>query len=1095
MFSFRRLSGCPSVLCVSILFSFSALAQVDTGTIAGTVRDSSKAVISGASVTIRNLETGLETKTIANALGQYVSPPLQPGPYRITAEMQGFQRTQTTVTLELNRRVVVELILQLGTVEQTLTITAEAPLLESETTTVGNLRTEQAVKELPLNGRNFATLLGLATGVTPAMTQRGGQPLTAVRGETANSANGMGFRSNRFLVDGLDNTENHNGQGILIHPPVEAVQEINIQTSVPTAEFGRGGVNVNVRLKSGTQAFHGSLFEFLRNAALDAKNFFDSPDRKIPPFVQNQFGVVVGGPLLLPGYNRNRNKTFFFFSYEGLRNRQAQTFLSTVPLAAFRRGDFSAHPNAIFDPASGRRTSAGVVRDRYPNNTIPASQFDRVGQNLINLFPDPNLPGISNNYLVNPPQPNDSNNVDMKIDQNFSDNDRAFFRFSRHNYNQTRPGALPAPAWGSTAAGLSRNPLHQFVASYTHLFSTSVVNEARAGVGRLFIDSRNANYGVNVAEQVGIPGINGGDDPLRSGLPQIGISGYPTIGDSGFRPALIISENWQYSDNLSWYKGAHSLKFGVEHLRRRYNLLQTTAAHGIYSVSGAFTQDLISSKGTGIGVADLLLGVPTSGNINSLGGMRGYRRPELALYFQDSWKVTRALTLNFGLRYEAFLGYPYIEVNDRMANFLPDKGDVFVVNTGDLPERSGTTTDWNNFGPRVGLAYKLGNRTVLRSAFGVFYQAEPVPETNLPGVNPPFSGSAAFSNDRADFVGARRFSQGFPLPDTLVFPTEGAALFSIERDFQIPYASQWNAGVQHQLSSQTLLSVNYVGTKGTGLLLAPNINQPRPGPGAVNPRRPFPRFGNIADVESAGSSIYHSLQLSAEKRMTGGLSFLASYTWSHAIDNGGFIGGRQNLYDLAAERGNGDVDMRHRFITSWSWALPFGRGRRFLGDAHGLGQVFLGGWQLNGISSIYSGLPFTVNSGINTLNGSGGRRADRLGQGSLPDSERTLRRFFDTDAFAVPGQFQFGNSGRNILTGPGTVQFDFSVFKSFHFDERERYRLDFRTEIFNLFNTPQFNNPASSIGTVAAGTISSAGSKTTFQRTSRQVQFALKFNF
>ena len=1082
-----------AVTCAVLLLTASAAAQVDTGTIAGTIQDASEAVLPDASVTIRNDATGVATQLRTNEQGRYVAPPLQPGPYTVTAEMAGFQRTQTSITLTLNQRAVVDLTLQVGNVESTVTVTSEAPLLQTETSSVSTLKTEQAVKETPLNGRNFAMLLGLSAGVVPAVQQRAGPPLTATRGETANSVNGMGFRANRFLVDGLDNTENHNGQGILIHPPLEAIQEINVQSSVPSAEFGRGGGNVNVRLKSGTRDFHGTLFEFHRNAALDAKNFFDSPTTDIPPFVQNQFGAVVGGPVALGSYNRNRDKTFFLFNYEGLRNRQAQTFRVTTPLTAMRQGDFSAHPNRIYDPTTSQSTANGIVRDPYPNNTIPDSQINPVGRNIMALFPDPNLSGLANNYTSNPSQPTDSNNFDVKIDQNFSQYDTAFFRYSQHSFEQNIAGPFPAPAWGSTAAGLSRDPVHQFVMSYTHLFSSTLVNEARAGVGRLFIDGRNSNYGVNVADQLGIPGINGGDDPLQSGMPQITITGLPVIGDSGFRPALVISENWQYSDNLSWYKGSHTFKFGVEYLRRRYNLLQTTAAHGTYAVTGQYTQNLVSSAGTGVGAADTLLGAPSSGTINALGGMRGFRRPELYLYAQDDWKITSRLTMNYGLRYEIFYGYPYTEVYDRQANFLPERGAAFVVNTTDLPERSGTTTDYNNIGPRLGLAYKVDDRTVIRAAYGIFYQAESIPETNLPGVNPPFNGSAQFANDRANFTAARRFSEGFPLSVNL--GATGTSLFSIEREFGIPYASQWNLGVQRQLPKDMLFTANYVGTKGTSLILAPNINQPAPGPGAVNPRRPYPTFGTINHVMSQGSSTYHSLQVTGEKRLSGNLGYSLAYTYSKGIDNGGFLGGRQNINDLEAERARSATDQNHRFLTSWYYILPVGRGQKYLSDSPGWVNAILGGWQFNGIASLYTGLPYTVNSSINTLNGSGGQRADRIGDGALSGDERTLQRFFDIDAFAVPGQYLFGNSGVNILTGPSTTQFDMSVFKRFFLDEQQRTRFEFRAEFFNAFNTPQFNTPAANIGNPNAGTISSAGSKTTFQRTSRQIQFALKFFF
>jgi hypothetical protein len=1081
---------------VAALFvSAVVLAQVDTGTIAGSVTDQSGAVLPDVALTIRGEASGQEYRVATNSAGQFVSPPLQPGPYYVSASRQGFRRANAKVELTLNQRAVLNIALEVGATEQEVTVTAEAPLLESESTTVGNLRTSQSVRDLPLNGRNFANLFGLAAGVVPAQTQVQGLSLTPARGSIANSVNGAGFRANRIMVDGLDNTESHNGQGIILYPSIEAVQEFSMQTSVPPAEFGRGGGNMSIRIKSGTREFRGALFEFFRNSALDAKNFFDAPG-KTAPFRNNQFGGVIGGPLLLPGgFNRNREKTFFFFSYEGARTRQAQTFVSNVPLAEMKRGDFSASRNVLFDPATGRTVAQGVQRDPFPGNRIPEARLDSAGRNTLALFPDPFLPGQASNYRSNPSQPRTQNNWDLKIDHRIGANDQMFSRYARHVTNEFTPGALPAPAWGNTSAGLSRYPVQQFVISETHIFSPVLVNEARAGVGRLFIDSRHPNYGDNVAERLGIAGINGGNDPIRSGMPLINITGLTSIGDTGSRPAIITSENWQYIDNLSWYRGKHSLKFGAEVVRRRYNLLQTSSAHGVFSFTGAYTQNLLTPANTGLGAADLLLGTPINGNINTLSGTRGFRRTEYNFYVQDAWKLTPALTMTWGLRYELFPSFPWVEVYDRQANFLPSLGDVFVVGSPQVPRRSATTNDLNNLGPRLGFAYKVGNRMVIRAAYGIFYSGESVPETNLPGVNPPFTGSVAFVNNQADFTGARRLAQGFPLPQTTLYPTEGAQLFSIETEFALPYTQQWNFGIQRQLRSDLLFSSNYVGTKGTSLLLSPNINQPRPGPTAVAARRPYPRFNNIREVASAGSSTYHSLQLTVERRMRAGLSALTSYTWAHSIDNGNFIADRQNLYDLRSERGNSDTDLRHRLVVSYTWELPFGRGRKWLSGMGRAGQTVIGGWQANGIFSVYGGLPFTVTTAINTLNGSGTQRADRLRQGSLPRAERSPQRYFDVAAFAVPAQFTFGNSGVGILNGPGTTQFDQSFFKAVSLGSEGRYSLQFRGELFNLFNTPQFNNPATAIGNPTAGQITTAGSKATFQRTSRQVQFALKLYF
>jgi outer membrane receptor protein involved in Fe transport len=1081
------------LLCVSVV---PLAAQIDTGTIAGTLRDPSGAVIAGGDVIFRSESTGLEIRTTSNELGQYVSPPLRPGPFTVTAVKPGFRRAVSRLNLTLNQRAVIDMSLQVGAVEEQVTVEAVAPLLESESSTVGSLRDEKAVRDLPLNTRNFNQLLGLAAGVVPAQTQAGSPALTAVRGTTANSVNGIGFRANNYRVDGLDNAENHNGQGILIYPPVEAIQEFRVNTSVANAEFGRGGGgSINVSYKSGGQQFHGSLFNFFRNSALDAKNYFDPPG-KIAPLRMNQYGATVGGPVLFPGYNSKRDKTFFFFSYEGEQRRQSLTYLVTVPQAAFKRGDFSQHPNRIYDPLTTRLTTGTTrVRDLFPGNLIPANRIDRVGQNLINLYPDPLTGGLAANYGTNPPQPVTRSNYDVKIDHNFSSRDQAFFRLSRHFSDQDIPGSLPLPAVGNTAASLSRYPLLQGVASYTRTLAPTVVNEFRSGITRLNIEARHQNWGRDASQEAGIPGVNVTGDPYASGLTRVNLTGYEGLGDSGGRPAIIVSENYQLNDALTWIRGAHTLKFGGEYGRRRYNLLQDSNLHGTYNFGPIYTTNPAAAAGTGISLADLLLGAPQNGVIAYVTGTRGYRRGEFGLFVQDTWKVSPKLTLNLGLRYEGYPSFPWYEVGDRMAYFRPERNGVFVVGSPEVPQRSGTRNDWNNFGPRVGLAYRLASKSVFRAAWGVFYSAEAIPATSLGGSNPPFIGSFAFNNDQFNFEGARRTAQGFDRPSGLVFSPLGAALQSVDPNLRMPYVQQFNGGIQHSLPGDVLLSVNYVGTSGKKLILNPDINQPRPGATAVATRRAFPDYNSIRWVEAGGSSIYHSLQVSAERRIARSLSFVAAYTWAHSIANGDFLDTRQNLYDLRSERGNANTDLRQRLVLSHTWDLPWGRGRQFGSDMPRWADFIIGSWHFNGIASFYSGLPFTPSSATNTLNGSGGQRPDRVGDGSLPVSERTITRWFDTSAFRTPGQFLFGNSGVNILQGPGTTQFDVGLGKSFVFDEAARRRLEFRSEFFNLFNTPQFNNPASAIGDQQAGRITAAGSKATFQRTSRQIQMALKFYF
>jgi hypothetical protein len=965
------------------------------------------------------------------------------------------------------------MVLQVGTASEQVTVKAEAPLLESESATVSNVQDQQAFQDVPMNVRNVNQLIGLMAGVVPGDTQSNSVALTAVRGETQNTVNGLTYRSNRFLVDGIDNSENHNGRGIMMYPPVDAIMEFRVATSSANAEFGRGGGGaINIYFKTGTNDLHGNLFEFLRNSALDAKNYF-ATTATTPPFRMNQFGGTLGGPI-------KRNHTFFFFSYDGQRRRQALNYNVSVPLPAFRNGDFSAYRNKIYDPLTTVPSGNTYTRTAFPNNTIPASRLDKVGKALIDLYPDPNGPGQSSNYNTNPSQSLGSNSFDVKVDPRLSPRDQTFFRYSHHGGDQNIPGSLPLPAaGGSNSYTLSRYPMQQFVASYTRTVSPTRVNEFRAGVTRLRIESRQPNWGNNVSDQVGIPGVNAGSDPTHSGLSQITLSGFQGLGDPNNAPAIIVSENYQINDNYTVIAGAHTFKFGGEITRRHYNLFQYAATHGTLAFGPIYTTQPSSPSGTGISLADLLLGVPQSGNIDYADGTRGYRRTEFAGFAQDTWKASARLTLNYGLRYDLFAGYPWSEVANRLTNFRTDLGDVFVVGTPQVPQKSGTHTNWLDFGPRLGISYKVAPRSVLRAAYGLFYSADQISAQNLGGANPPFVGSYGFTNNQFDFPGARPLSMGFNRPAGLVFTSAGAALSGIDPNFKTPYAQQWNAGVQQSVTKTMVVTASYVGTAGKRLFVSPDINQPAPGPGAIAPRRPYPLFNSISIYEAEGSSIYHSLQVTAAQRMSSNLNFLASYTWAHGIDNGDFQSVPQDRSDLRAERGSGVSDLRQRLVASWVYTLPFWRRNRFAG-----------GWQLNGIANLYTGTPFTPVSSINTLNSTGAQRPDRIGSGVAANP--TVQRWFDITAFTTPAQYKFGNSGRDILYGPGTKQFDAAAMKNFYLRESREWRLQFRAEFFNLANTPQLNNPNVNIGANGAGQINNAGSPATFQRTSRQVQLALK---
>ena len=1062
-----------------------ALAQLDTGTITGTVYDASGASIPAAKISIRSFATNQTIEVKTSEQGIYVSPPLRPGEYTVTVSAEGFEGAAKRLQLDVSQRAVIDFNLKLGTVTQETAVVDATPVLQTETVTLSNLRTEKTIRDLPLNGRNFAQLLQLSAGVMPAQTQTTGSPITMKRGVTGNSVNGTRLEENNYLVDGISNTENHNGLGILIFPSVDAIAEFRVEASVSDAQFGRGGGGtVNLIYKSGSRDFHGDLYEFLRNSALDAKNYFDRATDPIPPFKQNQFGGTLGGPVF-PWVKEK--KTFFFFSYEGMRVRQAQTLISSVPTEAFRNGDFSAAPQRIFDPATQLQTGPNqFVKEAFPGNRIPLNRLDPVGRNLLNLFPLPNLgSGVANNFLFNPLRSITGDKLDIKIDQTISQEDTAFVRYSMSNDNLDEPSFLPAPAVGNGPGvpGPAQQPVHQVVASEIHIFTPSLTNEARAGWTRLNLRAFPINYGQYATTNAGVPGGNVPGDVLTSGLSIFSISGLRDLGDNGFTPAVVVSDNLQFSDNINYIHGKHSIKFGEDVQRRRYNAFQSDVLRGSMAFSGAYTQDPNSRAGTGLGAADALLGLPISGQIRYLTGTRGFRRTELGSYVQDVYKMTPKLTLTLGLRYENFLGWPWTEVADRMYQFVPEKQTVVRVGTQGIP-RSGVQPDNNNFSPRVGVAYHFLPKTVFRSAYGLYYSAPQWDITRNLASNPPEFVVSSFANDQFDSVNARKLNQGFNRP---ALGSIQGTLRAIDMNARTPYTQQWNAAIQQELPSALSLTVAYVGTKGTKLQGYTNINQPIPGTGALATRRPFPAFDTISTIQDRFDSIYHGLQVTTERRFSSGLAFQVAYTYSHAIDVTSQFGGVMDIRNIRLDRGNSDYDVRHRMVASWSYALPF--------HSSGALHQVVEGWQLNAILSLYGGLPFTVNSANDTLNIGSGTRADRLRDGSLPAGQQTVQRWFDTAAFATPGLQKFGDAGRNILRGPGTKQLDCSLFKAFPFSPDSVRRVELRAEAFNLTNTPQFDNPNSTFGSAGFGTITSAGAPLTLQRTSRQLQLALKLYF
>ena len=1068
----------PILLLAVFLVATAAYAQFEMGSIVGIVLDQSKAPVAGASVEIRSVDTNVARQVTTSATGEYNSLPLPPGKYVVTAKQKGFRDMAQEVMLSVGQRMDLGFTLELGAISEQVTVSGAAALVGTASSELGNVRPEQQVVDLPLNTRNFTQLVALAPGVNNRGNSANSilQGYTSGRGANGAVINGAPPEGVVYLFDGVQSMDNDAGD-IIFFPPVDAIQEFKVQTSSANAAYGGGAGVINVDFKSGTNQFHGAAYEFVRNSAFDAKNFFDSPAKPIPPFRLNQFGFDLGGPVWIPKVFNGKDKLFFFADYEGKRVYQAQTFISTVPIAAFHTGDFSAllPKTIIYDPRGNGHTP-------LPNNILPASAIDPTSAKLMALYPAQNLPGAVSNYLYNPGQQTSVDQFDVRSDYR-SGASTFFGRLSHENPVTVTPGYLPAPAIGAgpSRPGNTEVPAWQGVIGYGRSITPTAYYEARVGFSRMLEYIIDADSGQKtLAESLGIPNANGGG--AAGGLTNISISG-GTVGLGDGSGSLVkVNNDYEFSQALTWVRGSHELKFGGSIMSRRFSFFSPTYPVGQMVFSGVYT---------GSGLSDFLFGRPISSDID-ITKFFSLHRYMGAFYVQDTWRVTPKLTLNFGLRND--LVSPWTERHNLLAGFVPTGGGTLVpVGTAPYTGNSVTEGMYKNFGPRAGLAYNVTPKTVVRAGFGIFYSYAMQTSNLSPAKNPPFSGSLQVSNNASDFASAAPISAGFPAARPSLFPIAGLAWVYYPRDFRPQGANEWNINVQRQLGGSNVLMVAYVGAKGTHILVSDNMNEALPGPGAVASRRPYPNLGDGTTVGSWGNSEFHSLQATFQRRLSAGLSFLGAWTWSHGIDDSSGTGSEtvQTPYNLRLNRGNSSFDIRHSVVLSWTYELPFGKGKTLLRDAHGPLEFMVGGWQLNSIDTFQTGTPFTATMAASALNaGTGVQWPNAIASGTL--SNPTVNHWFNTSAFVSPGNYVYGNEGRNSVYGPGTRQFDLSAFKNFRYSADRAKRLQFRAEVFNIFNTPQFNNPNASIGSLTMGTITAAGNPPLFQRTSREIQLALK---
>jgi len=1137
-------------------------AQVESGTFVGLAHDSSGAVVVGAKVTVTNVQTNVASKTITNGQGEYNIGHLIPGVYTVTVEAPGFKTAvESNIKLDITQVIRVDVVLVPGAVSEVVEVSTAEPLIESQTSSIGQVIEQTQVHELPLNGRNFLQLAYLSPGVNQGpsgIVQQGGIPENE-RGNGAIQVNGLMATNNNFLLNGFDNNEQQIGFEVL-QPPVEAIEEFKVQTSNFGADIGKGGAVVNVVIRSGTNSFHGSAFEFLRNSAVDAKNFFDDPNSPIPPFKQNQFGGTLGGPIF-------KDKTFFFVDYQGTRIRESQTFISTVPTGAERSGDFSdllgtdgqGNPTGqIYDPLT---TDTNNNRTAFPGNIIPpcvgstrrsatgGSCLDPAALNVMNLFPQPNIPGAgtANNFLYNPLASNNQDSFDIRVDHHLK-SDTISGTFSYGTVSSLHPDPFPGQAGGGSFSGNIDNNAYVAGIADAHSFSPTMVNEFKLGYTRYVVKATPFFSNEALATELGIPGINIPGDPNTGGLPNIMIGGYSAIGNQDWFPENLKENNYQLKDSLTWIHGRHSFKAGGDLIRRQHGFFQVQNSRGDFTFDPQFTENLNNTpEDPGSSLASFLIGNPIYSFRDGLKGSFGMRWWEVSGYFMDDYRVSPRLTLNLGLRYDVFT--PMVEEHNRIANFDFATGSFIAPGMPGVSDTGNVKTNYKNFAPRIGFAYTpfSDNKTVLRGSYGIFYSLQADQNDGELAYNP----TGLFSNQTIQFnansIPNVQLSTGFATPSNpsgslppsnLADPSGRASATPFHNP--TPSIQEWNLNVERQLAKDTILQIAYVGVHATHLTFLRNLNQatqpldtnfevcPTPtdpycGDGlGSNFGRPYykavPQIAAIRTSVNDVSNSSNSLQVRFEHRFSAGWSVLAAYTFQHTIgiteedESAAGSAEPQNTYDMRAERGDVGPDFRHQFTAAWTYELPFGPGKRFA-TSDGPSRWIAGGWQLNGIVTMYSGQAFTpLLSFDDTNTGSNGARPNiysspysfiNATDAGCPSNSQTLQCWFNPVAFGqvnpstfmypalAPGQTfarLYGNAGRGILRGPAQYNVDFSIFKDFQFTEA--MKLELRGEAFNLFNTPQFAIPNNSVDVPGlSGSISST------VHSSRQLQIALLLRF
>jgi hypothetical protein len=1075
-----------------LLSTFTLFGQMNTGEIAGGVQDALGGALPGATVVAELAQTGQKFTTTSNSSGRYLLSQLAPGTYSLKVSAQSFkQSVLSNVEVHVGETFRHDFVVQIGGANETVVVEANTGAVQLESAEIKDVVQNRQIVNLPLKSRQFLDLAMLSEGVV--------RPPGGTRGDAMQQAgtlvNVLGQRSghNLYLIDGATVTDEH-FNNMVVAPSIEAISEFNIQKTSYAPEFGgKSGAVINVVTKSGSNELRGSLFEFVRNNAFDAKNYFDSQTAAIPPFHQNQFGGSVGGPMI-------RNRTFYFATFEGQRLRKSLTRTFSVPTDAMRIGDFTGVP-AVYDPDN----AGDGVRLPFPGNRIPVGNLDSVSTALLANVPRANLPGIAQNLRASEIQRLDSNNFSARLDHQFSADDTAYARFSLFDARQLDPfgsGVLQESLLPGFGRNLSTHSLNG-VAGWTHVFSPEFLNEARFAFLTVAGGQTSPNAGNPFARNAGLQGATA--NPLDMGFPQVSFGGqFTTMGD----PALFTfrrNRDFEFFDNVNFHWRSHVVRFGAYLMHYDLRPMNPNGARGIFSFTPRFTSSAAGSE-DGNAFADFLLGDPTTAQAGLGRAAMDANANWGHFYIQDGWQITRNLRLDLGLRYEynrnltdagnrmaaidpAVAGGRFVIASDASGRISPTASPLLPLLP--IPYVTSAAAGWNNslltarparFAPRGGFAWTLPGHsdTVLRGGFGIYPNQAAYSIVTGFAQNLPFFVTRTVSSNAAA-------PPSFRIEDALTATSLGTVGGSnLDHNFKVEYNEVWNLNLEREIARGTVFSLAYIGSRTVHADSSTVLNVPLPGPGDIGSRRPIPQLSQFSTIRWDGWATYHALAVGIKRRFSRGLTFDANWTWSHSIDDASDPGATlneanvpQNVYDRATEKASSSFDHRHRAVVSLVYQLPAPSNTAWV-------NALLGQWQAGGYFTAQSGAPFTINIASDQANVGAGPAQRPNVSGDPNNAPHTPQQWFDTATFSLPALYSFGNAPRNGVIGPGLEEFDVSLQKDIVL--REPLRVQFRAEAYNLLNHPNFNIPNRIAFTPNFGSISSA-------QDSRQLQFALKLLF